>query len=79
MITFQSTDASDYQPIHHSLEPDEELDERIEHDARHSGQKPAELRRRLEQSGGPETLISQLLREKSLDLIKTSANISIEE
>ena len=28
MITFQSTDASDYQPIHHSLEPDEELDER---------------------------------------------------
>jgi trigger factor len=58
---------------------DEEVNERIEHDARHMGQKPAELRHRLEQSGGTETLISQLLREKSLDLIKTSANISIEE
>jgi len=43
------------------------------------GQKPAELRRRMERSGGPETLINQLLREKSLDLIKSSANISIEE
>ena len=58
---------------------DEELDARIEHDARHMGQKPDELRNRLEQSGGPELLISQLLREKSLDLIKTSANISTEE
>ena len=58
---------------------DEEVNERIEHDARHMGQKPAELRHRLEQSGGTETLVSQLLREKSLDLIKTSANISIEE
>jgi len=58
---------------------DEELNERIEHDARQMGQKPAELRQRLEQSGGPEILISQLVREKSLDLIKTFANISTEE
>jgi trigger factor len=58
---------------------DEELNERIEKDARQMGQKPAELRARLEQAGGTEPLISQLLREKSLDLIKTSANISTEE
>ena len=58
---------------------DEELDERIENDARQMGQKPAELRHRLERSGGSEPLINQLLREKSLDLIKTSANISTEE
>ena len=58
---------------------DEELNERIENDARQMGQKPAELRQRLEQSGGPKPLMSQLLREKSLDLIKTSANISTEE
>ncbi len=58
---------------------DEELNERIEKDARQMGQKPAELRARLEQAGGTEPLISQLLREKSLDLIKTSANISSEE
>ena len=58
---------------------DEELNERIENDAVRMGQKPAELRQRMEQSGGPEPLISQLLREKSLDLVKTSANISTEE
>jgi trigger factor len=56
-----------------------ELNERIENDARQMGQKPAELRQRMEQSGGPKPLMSQLLREKSLDLIKTSANISTEE
>ena len=28
MLTFDSTPTSDYQPTHHSLEPDEELDER---------------------------------------------------
>jgi trigger factor len=58
---------------------DEELNARIERDARQMGKTPAELRKNLEQSGGPEILISQLLREKSLDLIKTSANISTEE
>ena len=58
---------------------DEELNQRIEQDARQMGQTPQELRKGLEQAGGPELLISQLLREKSLDLIKTSANISIEE
>jgi len=58
---------------------DEDLDARIKHDALQLGQKPAELRRRMERSGGPETLINQLLREKSLDLIKSSANISTEE
>ncbi|MCH7781363.1 MAG: trigger factor, partial [Acidobacteria bacterium] len=34
---------------------DEDLDARIEHDALQLGQKPAELRRRMERSGGPET------------------------
>ncbi len=58
---------------------DEELNERIEHDARHMGQNPAELRKRLDEAGGPQVLVSQLLREKSLDLIKSSANISTEE
>lgn len=58
---------------------DEELDARIEHDARHLGQKPADLRRQLEQAGGPEALVSQLLRDKSLDLVRTFANISVEE
>ena len=58
---------------------DAELDERITSDARQMGQKPAELRHRLEQAGGTKPLMSQLLREKSLDLIKTSANISTEE
>ena len=57
----------------------EELDARIERDARRVGQTPAELRTRLEESGGPQVLVAQLLREKSLDLIKTSANISFEE
>ena len=57
----------------------EELDERIAHDARHLGKEPAELRQHLEQSGGPQALVSQLLRDKSLDLVKTSANISVEE
>ena len=58
---------------------DEELDARIERDAQRTGQTSAELRTRLEQSGGPQVLVAQLLREKSLDLIKTSANISFEE
>jgi trigger factor len=58
---------------------DEELNARIEHDAQQMGQTPAELRKRLDEAGGPEPLISQLVREKALDLIKTSANISTEE
>lgn len=58
---------------------DEELNERIAHDAQHLGKKPAELRQQLEQAGGAQALVSQLLRDKSLDLVKTSANISVEE
>ena len=57
----------------------EELNERIEHDARHLGKKPAELRQQMDQAGGPQALVSQLLRDKSLDLVKSSANISVEE
>ena len=58
---------------------DDELNERIEHDARHLGKTPAELRQQLEGAGGPQALVGQLLRDKSLDLIKSSANISVEE
>ena len=58
---------------------DGELDARIENDAKQMGQTPAELRKRLDEAGGPKPLINQLVREKALDLIKTSANISTEE
>lgn len=57
----------------------DEIDQRIRDDARRMGQKPEELRAALRKHQGMELLKNQLLREKSLDLLTSVANIQNEE
>jgi len=56
-----------------------EVEERIRRDAQRIGEKPDKLRRQLEKRGGLEGLKAQLVREKSLDLLRAVANIQNEE
>lgn len=63
-----------------SLEvPAEELEERIRQQALRMQESPAKLRKELEKRGGLNALKTQLLREKSLDLLTSVANIQNEE
>jgi trigger factor len=57
----------------------EEIDERLRRDAEALGHKYEKFRADLEKQGGVEVLRSQLLREKSLDLLTSVANIQNEE
>ena len=59
--------------------PRAEIDARIRQDAERMGEKPEKLRRELERGRGVEVLKSQMVREKSLDLLIGVANISNEE
>ena len=58
---------------------DEELDERIRRDAKAIGESYDKARKNLRERGGMEVVRSQLLREKSLDLMTSVANIQDEE
>jgi trigger factor len=57
-----------------SLTP-KELDDRIAADAQQMGEDPAELKQKLVKHGHMEALKNQLVREKSLDLLVSVANI----
>ena len=57
----------------------EELQQRIRREAESVGESVAALRKRLEEHGGTEVFRGQMLREKSLDLLTTVANIRNEE
>jgi len=57
----------------------DDLDQRIRQQAQRMGETPAKLRKELEKRGGLNALKTQLLREKSLDLLTSVANIQIEE
>jgi trigger factor len=57
----------------------EEVQQRIRRDAEAIGETYATVRKRLEERGGPEVVRGQMLREKSLDLLTTVANIRNEE
>ena len=56
-----------------------EVQQRIRSDAQAIGETYETLRKRLEERGGAEVVHSQMLREKSLDLLTTVANIQNEE
>lgn len=56
-----------------------EVEERMRRDAQASGQKYDEFKKRLKEHGGTEVVKSQLVREKSLDLLTAVANIQSEE
>ncbi len=56
-----------------------EVNERIERDARAMGEPPEKLRQHLKKQGTMEALKTQLVREKSLDLLTAVANIQTEE
>jgi len=56
-----------------------EIDERIRRDAQAIGEAPEKLRATLKKQGRMEVLKNQLLREKSLDLLTSVANIQTEE
>ena len=56
-----------------------EIEERMRHDAQSMGQKYDEFKKRLKERGGTEVVKSQMVREKSLDLLTTVANIQNEE
>jgi len=58
---------------------DEEVEQRLQRDAEALGQKPEKFRAELRKQGGIEVMKSQLLREKSLDLLTSVANIQNEE
>lgn len=58
---------------------DAELEARLRLEAEHAGESPARVRAKLEKSGGVQALRTQLLREKSLDLLTAVANIQNEE
>lgn len=58
---------------------DEEVEQRLRRDAEALGQKPERFRAELTKQGGIEVIKSQLLREKSLDLLTSVANIQNEE
>lgn len=53
-----------------------EVDARVHREAERIGESPEALRGRLKKSGGLQALETQLVREKSLDLITSIANIS---
>lgn len=57
----------------------EEVQQRIKGDAQAIGEAYESVRKRLEERGGSEVVRSQMLREKSLDLLTAVANIQIEE
>jgi trigger factor len=57
----------------------EELDRRIRVDAESAGQSADTLRRELRKGAGLEALKNQMLREKTLDLLTTVANIQNED
>jgi len=52
-----------------------EIESRILREAERIGEKPDELRARLQKGGGLQALETQMVREKSLDLITSVANI----
>jgi trigger factor len=56
-----------------------EVEERIRRDAQAMGEKVEAFRKRLKEHGGTEVVKNQLVREKSLDLLATVANIQSEE
>jgi trigger factor len=56
-----------------------EVDERIRLEARHLGEPPDKLRKQLAKGTGLQAMKSQLLREKTLDLLVAVANIPNEE
>ena len=56
-----------------------EVQQRIKSDAQAIGEAYETVRKRLEDRGGSEVVRSQMLREKSLDLLTTVANIQNEE
>jgi trigger factor len=56
-----------------------EVDERLRRDAQAMGEAPEKLRATLKKQGGMEVLKNQILREKSLDLLTSVANIQTEE
>jgi trigger factor len=58
---------------------DEELDDRIRRDAKAIGESYEKAKKNLRERGGLEVVRSQLLREKSLDLMTSVANIQEEE
>jgi trigger factor len=58
---------------------EDEIEERLRRDARAIGESPQKLRARLEKHSGVEVLRDQLVREKSLDLLTSVANIQNEE
>ena len=57
----------------------EELEQRIRRDAEAIGESYATVRKRLEEGSGSEVIRAQMVREKSLDLLTTVANIQNEE
>jgi trigger factor len=58
---------------------DEEMEQRLRRDAEALGQKVEKFRAELRKQGGVEVVKNQLLREKSLDLLTSVANIRREE
>jgi trigger factor len=56
-----------------------EVEERMRHDAQSMGQKYDEFKKRLKERGGTEVVKSQIVRERSLDLLTAVANIQNEE
>jgi trigger factor len=58
---------------------DQDVEERLRRDAEALGQKYEKFRADLKKQGGMEVLKAQLLREKSLDLLTSVANIQNEE
>ena len=57
----------------------QEIDERIRRDAERMNENQEKLRQSLKKQGGLEALKAQLVREKSLDLLTSVANIQNEE
>jgi trigger factor len=53
----------------------QEVDERIQQDAKRLGEPPDKLRASLKKHSGEQALIAQLVREKSLDYLNSVANI----
>jgi trigger factor len=58
---------------------DDEVRQRIRDDAQRLGESPDKLRRNLEKGAGIEALKNQMVREKSLDLLTSVANIHNED
>ena len=54
---------------------EKEVDARIEEDAKRLGESPEKLRAQMQKHSGKEALMTQLVREKSLDYLTSVANI----